>query len=321
MSILPIISDSLEYLLSHYEERPTLADLSKRAGYEPTYFQKLFQSHVGVTPKQLSRYLVQTQAREFLLNGYSTLESAYQSGLSGNGRLHDLFVTIEAATPGEIGSNGLGMSIHYGWHDTLFGKALLAQTAQGLCWLGFTKDNKPLETEQQMYNHWPKAVFIQDVQGTKNTASKIHDIWSGTSRDKLKLNLFGTNFQLQVWQALLKIPAGVTLSYQALADYLDKPGAARAVGRAVGANPIAVLIPCHRVVQQSGLVGNYAWGSARKRLLLGLETLKNPGNPASSKARASAVQAREPHSGPLEQKGFGPWPYEKALGARPGHKS
>lgn len=252
------------------------ADLDALAvmfGYESTHFQKIFKEKAGISPKRMVQFMRYSRAREFLLDGYPTLEAAYQAGLSGGGRLHDLFVSVEAATPGMVQRRGEGMVITYGFHETPVGQALIAQSGAGLCWVGFVLDQDQNTAIQKMKNHWPKASFNEDGNATAESASQILRIWRGQGAvdRKIKIDLHGTNFQIQVWRALLKIPAGAVLNYQAVAAALGDPNASRAVGTAVGANPIALLIPCHRVIQKSGIVENYAWGTARKKILLALE--------------------------------------------------
>ncbi len=255
-----------------------LSALSARYGYEATYFQKLFKDYVGVSPKRLSQFMTYNRAREFLLQGYTTLEAAYEAGLSGNGRLHDLFVSIEGASPGVVQSRGAGLQITYGFHATPLGEMLIAQTALGVCWAAFVMAGGSEAAIDRMKSHWPKADFICGQQETSISAERILMIWRGDATDKIKLNLYGTNFQLQVWRALLQIPSGCVVNYGAIAAALGDPKASRAVGTAIGRNPVAVLIPCHRVIQSSGIVENYAWGTTRKRMLLGLEAAENNGS-------------------------------------------
>lgn len=265
------VSDAIDYIVTHWQGQPDLDALARQAGYEATHFQKLFTKMVGISPKKLIQFMNARHARDLLLTGYSTLDAAYESGLSGNGRLHDLLVNFDAATPGEVKRKGLGLTIHYGFHPTTMGDVLIAETSRGLCWLGFVVDgdrNIPLE---RLFAYWPLAVFKEDGATTSDTAAKIMRIWRGEA-EGLNLHLFGTNFQLQVWQALMRIPCGGAVSYQSVANYIGKPKASRAVGSAVGANPVSLLIPCHRVIQSTGIVENYGWGTPRKKLLLALET-------------------------------------------------
>lgn len=267
-----VVSDAIDYIAAHWQDQPELDMLARRAGYDVTHFQKIFTQMVGLSPKKLCQYMNARHARDMLLNGHSTLDAAYAAGLSGNGRLHDLFVTTEAATPGEIQKKGAGLIIRYAYHPTPVGDVLIAETEKGLCWLGFIVDEDRAPALEHMKRRWCNADLIEDVEATATTAKKIISIWNGTETGKLNLHLFGTNFQIQVWHALLKIPAGSTVSYQTVAQALGHPTASRAVGTAVGANPVALLIPCHRVIQQSGIVENYFWGTPRKKLILALES-------------------------------------------------
>lgn len=271
-----VISDSIDYIATHWHDQPDLEFLARRAGYDPTHFQKSFSKMVGISPKKLIQFMHAKYARDMLLNGYSTLDAAYAAGLSGNGRLHDLFVTMEAATPGEIQRKGAGLTIRHGFHPTPVGDVLIAETEKGLCWLGFVVDGDRQPASNRMYKTWPQAGFVEDIAGTAATAQKILEIWAGADCEKLNLHLYGTNFQIQVWHALMKIPCGATVSYQAIAGSIGKPTASRAVGSAVGANPISLLIPCHRVIQASGIVENYGWGTPRKKLILALEAENIP---------------------------------------------
>lgn len=266
------VSDAIDYIVAHWQDQPDLDALAHRAGYDSTHFQKTFTRMVGLSPKKLVQYMNARHARDFLLEGFSTLDAAYAAGLSGNGRLFDLFVNVEAATPGEVQKKGRGLRISYGYHPTPMGDILIAQTARGICWLGFVVDEDRDVPMQRLLAYWPQAEFIKDEKATAPTAERIMDIWRGAETSKLNIHLYGTNFQIQVWQALLKIPCGGAVSYQDVANYLGKPTASRAVGGAVGANPISLLIPCHRVIQSSGIIENYGWGTPRKKLILALES-------------------------------------------------
>lgn len=266
-----VIAESIDYLVAQSPNAPDLDALAKRAGYEVTHFQKLFKEKVGLSPKQLQHYMTMRRARDFLLDGYPTLEAAYEAGLSGNGRLHDVFVTTEGATPGEVKGRGAGLNIQYGYHPTVLGEILVGATQRGVCWLGFVVDGSRAQPFKRMRDHWPLATLIEDNAATAPYADQIMQIWRGQGGSKLRLDLFGSNFQIQVWQALLKIPCGATVSYLDVANFMNMPTASRAVGTAVGKNPISLLIPCHRVIQQSGIVENYGWGTPRKKFLLGME--------------------------------------------------
>ncbi len=267
-----VVSDTIDYIVAHWQQQPDLDALARRAGYDPTHFQKTFTKMVGLSPKKLVQYMNARHARDFLLEGYSTLDAAYAAGLSGNGRLFDLFVNVEAATPGEVQKKGQGLRISYGYHPTPLGDILIAQTERGICWLGFVVEEDRDVPMQRLLAYWPKAEFIEDVESTAIAAQKIMTVWRGAAEPKFNIHLYGTNFQIQVWQALLKIPCGGAVSYQDVANYLEKPTASRAVGGAVGANPISLLIPCHRVIQSSGIIENYGWGTPRKKLILAMES-------------------------------------------------
>lgn len=267
-----MVAKAIDYLLSSSGGETDLESLSAHYGYESTYFQKIFKDYVGISPKRLTQFMAYKTARDFLLQGYPTLDAAYEAGLSGNGRLHDLFVSIEAATPGAVQARGEGMNISYGVHATPLGEMLIAQTVLGVCWAAFVMDEDRQHSIGRMKAQWPNAVFSEDQISTARTMDHILSIWRGNGKGKVKLDLHGTNFQIQVWRALLKIPAGATVHYGSIAAALGEEKASRAVGTAIGRNPVALLIPCHRVIQKSGIVENYAWGTSRKKMLLAIET-------------------------------------------------
>ncbi len=270
-----VIANTIDYLVANHTDQPELDFLARRAGYETTHFQKLFKDHVGISPKRLVQYMNMKQARELLADGATTLDAAWATGLSGNGRLHDLFVSCEGATPGDIQSRGAGLKIIWGTQSSPLGEIVVAKTAKGICWLGFMMDEKPDHCIQRIQRHWPKAQLVHDDSAVKEECEKIMGIWrgEGDERRKLKLNIYGTNFQIQVWQALLKIPNGETLTYQDIAKQVGRPKASRAIGNAVGANPVSLLIPCHRVIRATGIINNYGWGSPRKKLILAMEAM------------------------------------------------
>jgi len=265
------IAEAIDYIAAHWQDQPTLDFLAQRAGYDPTHFQKSFTRMVGLSPQKLCHYMNVRHARELLLDGYPTLDAAYAAGLSGNGRLFDQFVKIEAATPGEVQRKGKGLTIHYGFHPTPLGDILVAQTPRGICWLGFVMDGDRAEPLRRLHAYWQYATFIEDITATAESANRIITAWRGGEQKRFDIHLYGTNFQVQVWQALLKIPCGSAVSYKDVANHIGKPKASRAVGGAVGSNPISLLIPCHRVIQQSGIIENYGWGTPRKKLILALE--------------------------------------------------
>jgi AraC family transcriptional regulator of adaptative response/methylated-DNA-[protein]-cysteine methyltransferase len=269
-----IIAESIDYLVAHYQDQPELDRLAKRAGYESTHFQKVFKDYVGISPKRLVQYMNMRHARELLEDGHSTLDAALATGLSGNGRLHDLFVSCEGVTPGDIQKRGQGLTITYGVYPGPFGAMLIGKTEKGVCWLGFLVDESEKRCLERIRHHWPKAKIVHNDVAIAPDAQEILKIWrgQGDAKKKLKLDLYGTNFQIQVWQALLKIPTGATLTYQEIAQQVGRPKASRAIGNAVGANPVSLLIPCHRVIRATGIIDNYGWGSPRKKILLAMES-------------------------------------------------
>lgn len=274
MSKEAVIANTIDYLVANHENQPELDFLAKRAGYESTHFQKIFKDHVGISPKRLVQFMNMKQARELLQEGATTLDVAWATGLSGNGRLHDLFVSCEGATPGDIQSRGRDLKIIYGTHATPIGEIMVAKTEKGICWLGFMMDEKPDHCVARIQRHWPKAKLVHDDEAVREDCEKIMSIWrgQGDKKKKLKLDLYGTNMQIQVWQALLKIPTGETVTYMDIAKQVGKPKASRAIGNAVGANPVSLIIPCHRVIRATGIIDNYGWGSPRKKLILAMES-------------------------------------------------
>lgn len=268
-----VIAESIDYIVAHYKERPDLTFLAQRAGYDLSHFQKIFKDMVGISPKRLCQYMHMRSARELLSRGENTLFAAQESGLSGNARLHDLFVSCEGVTPGQVQKRGQGLVISYGYFDTALGRLIIGRTDKGLCWLSFMVEESDVESLRRIRAHWPLARLVHDDDAIASVASHLIRIWSGHGDDgqKLSLDLYGTNFQIQVWQALLKIPNGELLTYQDIAQNLGRPSSSRAVGNAVGANPISLLIPCHRVIRGTGIIDNYGWGSPRKKLLLAME--------------------------------------------------
>ena len=275
-SQIQTIAKAIDWLVTQdLDSAYSLEDIARRYEYEPTYFQKLFKSHVGISPKQFMQYMRYRHARDFLLQGHSTLDAAYEAGLSGQGRLHDLFLSIESMTPGAVKGRGEGISITYGFAPSYLGELMVAKTEKGICWLGFQVNESRARSIQRMMDYWPMATFVKgDVSHEINA---VQSIWGGRDEGarKLRLDLYGTNMQLQVWQALLKIPFGSVTDYKTIAQSLGKPKASRAVGNAVGMNPVSLLIPCHRVIQSTGIVNNYGWGSPRKKIILGLEVEQN----------------------------------------------
>ena len=261
------IEQAITYLESHYKDQPSLEEVAANIGLSEFHFQRLFTRWAGVSPKRFLQFLTKEGAKELLNRSENLLDTTHQVGLSSLGRLHDLFVTTEAVSPGEYKSRGEGVTIRYGLHASPFGKCLIAVTDRGICHLGFVQASEGNAIDNFVAD-WKNARMIEDH---KHTAPLIESVFDVSSRGKLNLHLRGTNFQLKVWEALLKIPAGTVTTYEGLAERIGQPTASRAVGTAVGHNPIAVLIPCHRVIRKIGEFGNYRYGAPRKKALLAIE--------------------------------------------------
>jgi AraC family transcriptional regulator, regulatory protein of adaptative response / methylated-DNA-[protein]-cysteine methyltransferase len=264
------IEQAIRYLEMHYQDQPSLKDIAAALGLSEFHFQRLFSQWVGISPKRFLQFLTKEHAKELLARSGDLMAVAYDSGLSGPSRLHDLFVACEAVTPGEYKQAGEGLVIEYGFHQTPFGRCLLARTARGICHLAFVEAGRDDLALQEMRARWRLARFEENPAATRPLANQAFlPRWS---LDRpLSVYLQGTNFQIKVWEALLRIPSGSVVTYHDLAVSIGMPGASRAVGHAVGQNPIAVLIPCHRVIRRDGDFGNYHYGSARKKALLGWE--------------------------------------------------
>lgn len=264
------IEQAIDYLERHAHSQPELSEVASAVGLSEYHFQRIFSRWAGISPKRFLQFLTKEGAKELLAQSENLLDTTYGIGLSSLGRLHDLFVTTEAVTPGEYKSGGSGLTIRYGLHDTPFGKVLIGTTERGICHLGFVQKNREGDAIDTLVASWQQAEMIEDHKATASLVEPIFDL-SKRGVTPLRLHLRGTNFQLKVWEALLRIPTGAVTSYEGLAAQAGHPGASRAVGTALGRNPIAVLIPCHRVIRKLGEFGNYRYGAARKKALLGWE--------------------------------------------------
>lgn len=259
------VEAAIRYLEAHFREQPSLAEIAASVHLSASHFQRLFKRWAGISPTQFMHYLTIEYAKQRLDESRSVLETAYAAGLSGPGRLHDLFVTWEAMTPGEYKLQGAGLEITYGLHASPFGRCLLATTQRGICALFFDAP----DMLDDLQTRWPRARLVADPG---RTGRLVEQIFAGERPDRpFHLLLKGTNFQVNVWRALLSIPAGMVVSYQDLAGYLGQPRATRAVASAIARNPISYLVPCHRVIKSSGDTHKYRWGPTRKRALLGWE--------------------------------------------------
>lgn len=266
------IAEAIAYIQAHFKDQPDLDEVAEKVHVSPFHFQRLFTNWAGISPKKFLQYISIRHAKNILKNGQATLfDAAYETGLSGTGRLHDLFIKIEGMTPGEFKNGGEHLNINYSYAETPFGNILVASTAKGICYMAFADDEKQGLVDLQQ--HFPKAYFKQMLDMMQQNALYIftHD-WSKLSQ--IKLHLKGTDFQLKVWETLLKIPMGQLATYGTIAQKIKNPNALRAVGTAIGSNPVAFLIPCHRVIQSTGIFGGYMWGPTRKTAIIGWEAAK-----------------------------------------------
>lgn len=260
---------AIAYIVEHYQEQPSLDAMAEEAGLSPFHFQRIFKRWAGISPKRFLQYVTCANARKLLLDDASVLDAALETGLSGPSRLHDLFVSCEAITPGEFKALGERLLIRYGLHDTPLGRVLLGVTERGICWLSFV-EAEDAGAIAEMRREWQGARLERDDAGTVDSVRRAFEI-QAKDGEPLPLLLKGTNFQIKVWEALLRIPFGHRTSYQSIAETIGQPRAVRAVGRAIGRNNISWLIPCHRVILSTGLVHNYRWGTSQKRKLLTVE--------------------------------------------------
>jgi AraC family transcriptional regulator of adaptative response/methylated-DNA-[protein]-cysteine methyltransferase len=269
------IARVIEYLDEHYTEQPDLAVLAEHIGLSPFHFHRLFSSWAGITPKDFVQCLTLNHAKELLRQGQSVLDAALGAGLSGPGRLHDLCITLEAASPGEIKSGGAGCEIRFGFAKTPFGDWLTAENSRGVCHVEFVEERAPAAALAVLHQSWPEAELKHDASVAARLAALVFENSTPSeSRPALRAFVRGTEFQVRVWRALLQVPSGTVVSYGRLASLVEHPKASRAVGSAVGQNPLAYLIPCHRVIRETGVVKGYRWGDTRKRALLAWESAK-----------------------------------------------
>jgi AraC family transcriptional regulator of adaptative response/methylated-DNA-[protein]-cysteine methyltransferase len=266
------IEQAILYLEENARRQPELGDVAASIGLSEFHFQRLFTEWAGISPKRFLQFITKENAKAALQRSGSLLEAAYSAGLSGPGRLHDLFVNTEAVTPGEYKSKGADLIIRWGFHATPFGESLIGVTDRGICHLGFVETTRAIALIN-LKAEWPRAALIEDARSTLPFVEPIFSLSGSPSRMTLFLN--GTNFQIKVWEALLRIPTGAVTTYENIAAQIGSPKSVRAVGTAVGRNPIAVLIPCHRVIRKLGEFGNYRYGLPRKKALLGWEMARS----------------------------------------------
>jgi len=263
------IADAIDYIKAKFKEQPNLDEVASKVHLSPFHFQRLFSDWAGTSPKKFLQYTSLEHAKKLLKENQATIsETAYETGLSGTSRLHDLFVNIEGMTPAEYKNGGKNLEINYSFAESPFGNIIVASTQKGVCFMAFAEDETIGFAD--LKNKFPNASFSRKLDLAQQNALFIfQNDWSKLS--EIKLHLKGTDFQLKVWETLLKIPMGQLSTYGTIAHQIQKPNASRAVGTAIGSNPVAFLIPCHRVIQSSGVFGGYMWGNTRKTAIIGWE--------------------------------------------------
>lgn len=272
-----IVRRAIEKISLDYRDQPSLEELADHVGETPTGLQKLFTRWAGLSPKAFLQAVTIDHARRLLDQGAPLLDASYEVGMSGPGRLHDLFVTHEAMSPGDYKTRGAGLTIRYGYHLSPFGIALVMVTDRGLCGLAFCDQGEEKATFADMASRWPNATHVEDLSATAPYAARIFDPARWRAEQPLRVVLIGTDFQIRVWEALLKIPMNRARTYSSLAAEIGNPSASRAVGAAVGANPVSFVVPCHRALGKSGALTGYHWGLTRKRAILGWEAGQGSG--------------------------------------------
>jgi len=277
------IERAIHFLEDNFHRQPGLKEIARSVNLSEHHFQRLFRRWAGISPKRLIQFLTLENAKRLLEKSGNLLDTTYDAGLSSPGRLHDLFVNIEGMTPGEFKAKGAGLRISYGFHASPFGECLLAVTERGVCGLGFVGKGGRGRALQDFKSRWKEARFEEDAQATRPYMDRIfgdNGLPAQTRHgDKpLTLVLKGTNFQIKVWEALLKVPRGALTCYEDLALNIGRPRALRAVGAAVGRNPVAFIIPCHRAIRKAGIIGDYHWGGARKKAMLVWEAARTNGD-------------------------------------------
>jgi len=270
------VRKAIEYMSGRWRTQPSLDEIAQHVGLSASHFHHLFRRWAGLTPKAFLQAITLDHARALLRQSVSLLDTAYEVGLSGPGRLHDLFVTHEAMTPGDFKSGGAGVGLSYGFHASPFGEAILVAAPRGLAGLGFVDEGDRASALADMRRRWPNATFVEQPVATAAFAARAFDPALWRPETPLRVILIGTDFEVRVWETLLRIPIGRATTYSAIAGHLGKPKAARAVGAAVGRNPLSFVVPCHRVIGRSGALTGYHWGLTRKQAIIGWEAGRNP---------------------------------------------
>lgn len=284
------VANVIRFLDQHHTEQPDLSALANAAGLSVFHFHRLFSSWAGVTPKDFLQCLTLEHVKQLLHDGESVFNAAIDAGLSGPGRLHDLCVTLEAASPGEMKNGGAGMQIEYGFADTPFGEALIAETKRGICHFSFVDVGGRDRVRNLLTSDWPNAKLNRNDSRIADVSATIFASTASSTPDRpLRAFVRGTPFQIRVWRALLRIPVGGLTTYGRLAEAIGQSKAARAVGSAVGANPISFIIPCHRVIRETGALGNYGGGRIRKQVMVGWELSPRRSVPTGDRIHATAA--------------------------------
>lgn len=266
------IAEAIEYIKTNFKAQPGLEEIAKKVHLSPYHFQRLFSEWAGTTPKKFLQYISIEHSKKLLANKQTTLfDTAFETGLSGTGRLHDLFINIEGMTPAEYKNGGKNLHINFSFAESPFGNLMVASTTKGVCYMTFN-DNEEKALEE-LKAKFPNAIFLRKLDLLQQNALFIfQNDWN--KLHQIKLHLRGTDFQVKVWETLLKIPMGQLSTYGDIAEKIGNPNASRAVGTAIGSNPVAYLIPCHRVIQSTGNIGGYMWGNTRKTAIIGWESAK-----------------------------------------------
>ena len=266
-----LVKHTLAFISENWRDQPSLDTLADQAGLSATHLQRLFTRWAGLSPKAFLQAVTLDHARGLLRDSATILDASYELGLSGPGRLHDLFVTHEGMSPGIYKAHGRGLNIQYGFHDCPFGRALILITSEGLAGLAFADHGKEKSALADMTSRWPEATYVENHQATASYATRIFESETWKPDQPLRIVFIGSDFEIRVWETILRIPFGKASTYSDIASHIGKPTAARAVGSAVGKNPISFVVPCHRVLEKSGGLGGYHWGLTRKRAILGWE--------------------------------------------------
>jgi AraC family transcriptional regulator of adaptative response/methylated-DNA-[protein]-cysteine methyltransferase len=276
------IESAIRYIEENFQHQPELDEVAEKVHLSPFHFQRIFTEWAGISPKRFLQFLTVDFLKEKIVDTKNLIDAAESAGLSSQSRVYDLFTTLEAVTPQEYKLKGSGIRIEYGFHETPFGVALIGITERGICWLSFLQtEEDPRRELEKMKEHWHNSIFHQDQELTNGFVQTIFNQLPD-SKKKLHVLVKGTNFQIKVWEALLRLPMGSVTTYQGVAQQIQNPKAMQAVGSAVGSNHIAYLIPCHRVIRKDGILGEYRWSSTRKKSIIGWEMAKAIGKCLSS---------------------------------------